>query len=100
MKMYTDATCSKVRIPNKTPPTRPTFRRRSLRTSNARSRENPRRCFLLSGAIAVEDGSPLFEGFVGGKDDRTAFVALADGLEEQVGSALIDGKIADLVEEQ
>ena len=27
-------------------------------------------------AIAVEDGSPLFEGFVGGKYDRTAFVAL------------------------
>ena len=27
-------------------------------------------------AITVEDGSPLFEGFVGGKDDRTAFVAL------------------------
>ena len=26
-------------------------------------------------AITVEDGSPLFEGFVGGKDDRTAFVA-------------------------
>ena len=50
--------------------------------------------------IAVEDGSPLFEGFVGGKDDRTAFVALADDLEEQVGSALVDGKLADLVEEQ
>ena len=27
------------------------------------------------GAITVEDGSPLFEGFVGGKDDRSAFVA-------------------------
>ena len=26
-------------------------------------------------AITVEDGSPLFEGFVGGKYDRTAFVA-------------------------
>ena len=51
-------------------------------------------------AIAVEDGSPLFEGFVGGQDDRTAFVALADDLEEQVGSALVDGKIANLVEEQ
>ena len=39
--------------------------------------------------ITVEDGSPLFEGFVGGKYDRTAFVALADDLEEQVGSALV-----------
>jgi hypothetical protein len=35
----------------------------------------------------------------GSKYDRTAFVALADDLEEQVGSALVDGKIADLVEE-
>ena len=42
----------------------------------------------------------LFEGFVGGKYDRTAFVALTDDLEEQVGSALVDGKIANLVEEQ
>jgi hypothetical protein len=31
--------------------------------------------------ITVEDSSPLFEGFVGGKDDRTALVALADDLE-------------------
>ena len=41
------------------------------------------------GAIAVEDSGPLFKGFVGGDDDRTAFVALADDLEEQVGSALM-----------
>ena len=34
------------------------------------------------GAIAVEDSGPLFKGFVGGDDDRTAFVALADNLEE------------------
>ena len=40
-----------------------------------------------NGAIAVEDRGPLFKGFVGGDDDRTAFVALADDLEEQVGSA-------------
>ena len=44
------------------------------------------------GAITVEDGRPLFEGFVGGNDDRTAFVALADDLEKQVGSALVDGQ--------
>ena len=50
------------------------------------------------GAIAVEDSGPLFKGFVGGDDDRTAFVALTDDLEEQVGSALIDGQVADLVQ--
>ena len=49
-------------------------------------------------AITVEDGSPLFEGFVGGKYDRTAFVALADDLEEKIGSALIDGKVGDLIQ--
>ena len=50
------------------------------------------------GAIAVEDSGPLFKGSVGGDDDRTAFVALTDDLEEQVGSALIDGQVADLVQ--
>jgi hypothetical protein len=43
-------------------------------------------------AITIEDGRPLFEGFFGGQDDRTAFVALADDLEEQVGSALFVGR--------
>ena len=43
------------------------------------------------GAIAVKDRRPLFEGFVRGDDDGTAFVSLTDDLEEQVGSALIDG---------
>jgi hypothetical protein len=42
-------------------------------------------------AIAVEDRGPLFEGFIGGNDDGTAFVSLADDLEKQVGSALVDG---------
>ena len=50
-----------------------------------------------NGAIAVEDSRPLFEGFVGGDDDRTAFVSLADDLEKQVGSAPIYGQVADLV---
>ena len=43
------------------------------------------------GAVVVEDGGPLFEGFVGGEDDGTAFVALADDLEEEVGPMLVDG---------
>src|SRR6266567_4251284 len=51
-----------------------------------------------NGAIAVEDSGPLFEGFVGGNDDGTAFVSLADDLEKQVGSALIYGQVADLVQ--
>src|ERR1700745_3951586 len=51
-----------------------------------------------NGAIAVEDRGPLFEGFVGGDDDGTAFVSLADDLEKQVGSALIYGQVPDLVQ--
>ena len=51
-----------------------------------------------NGAIAVEDRGPLFEGFIGGNDDGTAFVSLADDLEKQVGSALIDGQIPYLVQ--
>jgi hypothetical protein len=50
------------------------------------------------GAIAVKNRRPLFEGLVGGEDDRTAFVALADDLEEQVGAALIDREIPDLIQ--
>ena len=42
------------------------------------------------GAITVEDSGPLFEGFVGSNDDGATLVALADNLEQQVGSALID----------
>src|SRR6201982_4221630 len=51
-----------------------------------------------NGGVAVEDRGPLFEGFVGGDDDGTAFVSLADDLEKQVGSALIYGQVPDLVQ--
>ena len=53
-----------------------------------------------NGGVAVEDGGPLFEGFVGGQDDGTAFVAGADDLEEEIGSALVDGEVADFVEDK
>jgi hypothetical protein len=52
------------------------------------------------GAVVVEDGSPLFEGLVGGQDDGTAFVALADDLKEKVGPVLVDRQVADFVEEE
>ena len=53
-----------------------------------------------NGAVAVEDGGPLLEGFVGGEHDGAALVALADDLEEEVGAALIDGEVADLVKQK
>ena len=52
------------------------------------------------GAVVVEDGGPVFEGLVGGQDDGAAFVALADDLEEQVGAVLVDGQIAEFVEDE
>ena len=52
------------------------------------------------GGVAVEDGGPLFVGFVGGQDDGAAFVAGADHLEEQVGSVLVDGEVADFIKDE
>lgn len=51
-------------------------------------------------AVVVEDRSPVLEGLVGRQDDGAAFIALADDLKEQVGSSLIDGQIAELIEDQ
>jgi biotin synthase-related radical SAM superfamily protein len=43
----------------------------------------------------VEEERPLFEGFVGGEEDGAAFVTGADDLEEEIGTALIDGEVTD-----
>jgi hypothetical protein len=43
---------------------------------------------------------PLFERLVGAQDNRAAFVALADDLEEQIGPALVDGQVAQLIHDQ
>jgi hypothetical protein len=53
-----------------------------------------------NGGVAVEDDWPLFESLVGGQDDGAALVAVADDLEEQIGSALVDGQVADFVEDE
>ena len=50
--------------------------------------------------VTVENGGPLVEGLVGGEDDGAAFVAGADDLEEQISSALVDGEVADFVEDK
>ena len=52
------------------------------------------------GGVAVEDGGPLFEGFVGGEDDGAAFITGADDLEQEVGPALVYGEIADFIEDE
>lgn len=37
-----------------------------------------------NGAVVVEDFGPCFEGFVGGEDDGSLFVALTEDLKEEV----------------
>ena len=51
------------------------------------------------GGVAVEDGGPLLEGFVGGQHDGTAFVAGADDLEEKIRPVLVDRQVADLIKD-
>jgi hypothetical protein len=46
------------------------------------------------GGVVIEDGGPVLEDLVGGQDDGSALIALADDLEEQVGAAFVDGQIA------
>ena len=52
------------------------------------------------GAVIVEDAGPLFERLVGGQHDGAALVALADDLEKQIGAVLVDGQVADLIQNQ
>ena len=42
------------------------------------------------GVVVIEDRSPLLEGLVSGQEDRAAFIASADDLEEQIGALLIN----------
>ncbi len=48
----------------------------------------------------VEEFRPVFEGFVGGEDEGALFVAGADDLKEQIGTALVDGEIAHFIEDE
>jgi hypothetical protein len=50
--------------------------------------------------VVVEDLGPGFVGLVGGEDDGTAFVALADDLEEEVGAGFVDREISQFVDDE
>ena len=52
------------------------------------------------GGIVVEDAGPLFEGLVGRENNGTMFIALADDLEEQVGTGLIDRQVTEFINDQ
>ena len=50
--------------------------------------------------LGAEDLGPFVEGQVAGDQRRGAFVALADGLEEQLGAGLRQRHIAQFVDDQ
>ncbi len=73
---------------------------RTLNDDRFRMMQQPVQDGRGNGAVIVENAGPLFERFVGRQHDGAAFVALADDLEEQIGAVLIDGQVADLVQNQ
>ena len=50
--------------------------------------------------VVVEDSRPVLVGLVGGDDQRAAFIAFADDLEKEIGAGLVEGKVADLIEDE
>jgi hypothetical protein len=50
--------------------------------------------------VIIEDLRPVLVSAVGGDHDRGAFVALADDLEQQVCAVLVDGEVAELVDDE
>ena len=47
-----------------------------------------------------EDGVPVFEGLVGGQQNRIALVAVVDDFEEQVGGVGVVSQISTFVNDQ
>ncbi len=45
-------------------------------------------------------GAPFPEGRIRGQHDRSGFITGSDHLEQQIGPALVDGQIAQLIEEE
>jgi hypothetical protein len=51
------------------------------------------------GVVHFEGFAPFPEGSVRGDHDRSNFITGGDNLEQQIGPALVDGQIAQLIEE-
>ncbi len=49
--------------------------------------------------VHVKEFAPFPEGTIRGDHDRSNFITGCDNLEQQIGPALVDGKIAQLIEE-
>lgn len=52
------------------------------------------------GGIVVEDLRPVFVGTIGRHDGAALLVALADDLKQQIRAGLVDGQIAQFIEDE
>src|SRR5580658_2307027 len=50
------------------------------------------------GVVHIKDFAPFPEGSIRGDHDRSNFITGGDNLEQQIGPALVDGQIAQLIE--
>ena len=48
----------------------------------------------------VEHLAPVSVGLIGGHEGRTGFLTLAEDLEEQIGTGLVDRQTTQLIDEQ
>ena len=51
------------------------------------------------GVVHIKEFAPFPEGTIRGDHDRSNFITGGDNLEQQIGPALVDGQIAQLIEE-
>ena len=52
------------------------------------------------GVVHIKDFAPFPEGSIRGDHDRSKFITGGDNLEQQIGTTLVDGQIAQLIEEE
>ena len=52
------------------------------------------------GVVHVKEFAPFPEGTIRGDHDRSNFITGGDNLEQQIGPALVDGRIAQLIEKE
>jgi hypothetical protein len=50
--------------------------------------------------VHIKEGAPFPEGSIRGEHDRSDFITGGDNLEQQIGPALVDGQIAQLIEKE
>ena len=52
------------------------------------------------GVVHIEELAPFPEGTIRGDHDRSNFMTGGDNMEQQVGTTLVDGQIAQLIKEE